>query len=196
MFHRCFLQVLSFVGTEVLSPFVLVAGFLAALAWRYEQSPWVAGTIVVLLVAGIPQGISIWMARQKMTTDRFIVRREQRHRFYALTLVSVLGGLAYGLLGGTSAQMRLGLLFALGTLVSVMAINAWFKISVHAVVAAFTTAAVGPVLGRPLLDLLLLPVLVLVPWSRVWLHRHSVPEVVCGLGFGLFVGAVFASLLD
>lgn len=179
----------------MLSPFVLVAGFLAALAWSYEGSPWLTGSILVLLVSGIPQAISIVMSRRKITTDRFIVHREQRHRFYGFALVSVLAGVSYGLLAGSSAQMRLGLVFALGTLVVVTLINFWFKISVHSLVAAFVAAAIGPILGHPLLDLVLLPVVVLVPWSRVWLGRHSIPEVVSGSVLGLVLSGVFTALL-
>lgn len=180
---------------EVLSPFVLVGLLLAVVAFRFEDHPaLLAGGVVFFLVV-VPQALALWMAHTKRTTDKFIVKREQRHRFYALSAGSFLVGIVFTWIAQASWELRFSSGFALGILAVVAVINLRFKISVHALAAAFTALCVPVVLGVPWVALILVPVALCVPWARVHQGRHSFPEAGSGFLLGLLAGAAFWALL-
>lgn len=143
----------------------------------------------------IPQALALWMARTKRTTDKFIVKREQRHLFYALSAGSFLAGIAFTWLAQASWQVRFSSAYALGILAVVAVINLRLKISVHALAASFTALCTPAVLGAPVVALLLVPVALCVPWARVHQRRHSALEAGSGFLLGLLSGALFWALL-
>ncbi|UCG24213.1 MAG: phosphatase PAP2 family protein, partial [Chloroflexota bacterium] len=63
-------------------------------------------------------------------------------------------------------------------------INDFWKISIHATSIAAASVIVGLVYG-PLAGLLLLPLVLVVCWVRLYLHRHTVAQVIAGLALGI-----------
>lgn len=180
---------------EVLSPFVLVGALIAIVALRFEDRPaLIAGGVIFFLVL-VPQTLALWMAHTKRTTDKFIVRREQRHLFYGLSAGSFLSGLAFTWIAQSSWEVRFSSTYALGILVVVALINLLLKISVHALAASFVALCVPVVLGYPVVAVALVPAALCVPWARVHQCRHSVLEAGSGFGLGLLAGATFCALL-
>lgn len=181
--------------TEVLSPFVLVGLLLAVVALRFEDRPaLMAGGVVFFLVV-IPQALALWMAHTRRTTDKFIVRREQRHLFYGLSAGSFLAGMIFTWVAQASWELRFSSAYALGILVVVAVINLRLKISVHALAASFTALCAPVVLDAPAAAFFLVPVALCVPWARVHQGRHSTLEAGSGFLLGLLAGAVFCALL-
>lgn len=181
--------------TEIASPFVLVGVLIAVVALRFETRPVLMAAWVILFIVAIPQVLAVWMARTRRTTDKFIVVREQRHRFYALSAASFLAGIGFTWLADTSWQLKFSTGYALAILVVVAVINLRMKISVHALAASFTTLCVPVVLGHPGWAIPLVAAAVCVPWARVYNERHSMLEAASGFGLGLVAGAIFCGLL-
>ena len=183
------------VVAEVLSPFVLVGLLLAVVALRYEDQPaLIAGGLLFFLVL-IPQALALWMARTERVTDKFIVRREQRHLFYGLSAGSFLVGIAFAWIAQASWEVRFSSAYALGILAVVAVINLRLKISVHSLAASFTALCAPIVLGYPAAAFALVPAALCVPWARVRHGRHSLLEAGSGFLLGLLAGAVFCTLL-
>lgn len=182
------------IGTEVFSPFVLLGVLLVVVAFTTDRRPWLAVAVSLVFIVVIPQVLSIVMARRGTVTDRFIVRREQRHRFYALCLVSVmLGGLVLVLLPVGSAVV-VSVWVCLGVLVLVALINLRVKISVHALTSAFVAVAVPAMVGWEWV-LTGAVISAWVCWSRVVMRKHTVSEVLLGVAGGVATSAVYLGLL-
>lgn len=186
---------LSTVITEAGSPFVLIGALLAVAAARYETHPWALAAGAILFIVVIPMGLSWWLAYSRRTTDRFIVRREQRHGFYAASAVSFLAGIAFTWVADGSWQLRLIATYALGTLLVVAGINLRMKISVHALAAAFTAVCLPVIAGHPVWAAPAVVLALCVPWARVYARRHSALEASSGFGMGLLTGAILCGLL-
>lgn len=180
--------------TEILSPFTVVAVLLTVVALLTDPH-WVRSAVITVVpIAVVPQAISIYMTQRGMASDKFIRHRHQRHLFYALTLGSVLLGSALVFVVPTSTELQVIASLSIGTLLAVMAINTRIKISIHALISA--VAAV--VLPSMLQSWAVLAVAVLawasVTWSRVYLDRHHVTDVVLGSVLGGLVGVLFLAL--
>lgn len=182
-------------ATEALSPFILVAVILTWVAWLTE-SAWIQSAVIaVLFISVIPMGMSLVMTRRGLTTDKFIRHRKQRHLFYALTLVSVLAGTSLILLLPSSFETRWMAVLSVGTMVAVMVINTRLKISIHALIAAVFAVIIPAGLFHPALVAAGLLVWALASWSRVYLRRHTLTEVLLGTALGGGVGFLFLWLV-
>lgn len=180
---------------EILSPFVLVGALLAIVAFRFEDRPaLMVGGLLFFLVL-VPQALSLWMAYTKRVTDKFVVRREQRHLLYGISAGSFLAGLAFTWIGQASWEVKFSSAYALGILIVVALINLRLKISVHALSASFVALCAPVVLGYPWVVIALVPMALCVPWARVHHRRHSVVEAGSGFGLGLLAGGAFCLLL-
>lgn len=186
---------LAHAATEVLSPFILVAALLAWVSWLTDPH-WIrTGAVAVLFVSVIPLAVSTTMARSGKTTDRFIRHRSQRHLFYAITLASVLLGMGLILLLPSSFESRVLAVLAVSTLLVVMLINTRLKISIHALIAAFFAVIVPAIMFHPAILLGSLAVWIAASWSRVYLRRHTLTEVVWGSLLGAAIAALYLWLV-
>ena len=140
---------LASVITEVGSPFVLIGALLAVAAARYAAHPWLLASGAIFFIVVVPMVLSWWLAYSRRTTDRYIVRREQRHGFYVASAASFLVGVAFTWFADGSWQLRLIATYALGILLVVAGINLKMKISVHALAAAFTAVCLPVIAGHP-----------------------------------------------
>lgn len=186
---------LASVITEVGSPFVLIGALLAVAAARYEAHPWLLASGAIFFIVVVPMVLSWWLAYSRRTTDRYIVRREQRHGFYVASAASFLVGVAFTWFADGSWQLRLIATYALGILLVVAGINLKMKISVHALAAAFTAVCLPVIAGHPGWIAPAVVVALGVPWARVYTQRHSVLEAASGFGLGLLTGSVLCGLL-
>jgi hypothetical protein len=180
--------------TEIVSPFTIAAVLLFVVALLTDPH-WLRSTVIAVVpIAVIPQGISLYMTHRGAVTDKFIRLRRQRHAFYAMTLGSVLIGTVLMFTVPTSPELRWVSTLAIGTLLLVMAVNTRIKISIHALIAA-VAAVVLPVMTDSWLVLALTVLAWLgATWSRVYLERHDVVDVVLGSIVGALVGALFLLL--
>ena len=156
----------------------------AGLAW---------GLLASLFSAIIPYAMIWYGVRRGRLSDRHIGVREQRTKPLALGLASVLVGLVLLMLFGAPREL-IALVVALfvGGLVATV-INHYWKLSVHASVAAGSMVVLVLVFGPALLATAV--VVAAVGWSRVRLHDHTAWQVVTGTVVGAVVtGLVFGVL--
>lgn len=178
-------------ATEVLNPFVLVAGVLIWVAWLTDPV-WIrTAGLSVFFISVIPLAMSLLMTRAGKVTDKYIQNRKQRHLFYALSLGSMLTGALLVMLVPSSTEARWMAALAVGTLLVVMAINTRLKISIHALIAALAAVVFPAGLFHPAVLIVAVAVWATASWSRVYLQRHSLTEVLCGSLLGGCVGWFF-----
>jgi hypothetical protein len=182
--------------TEVFAPAVLacvlpvVIGIhagptvLAGLGW---------GLLAALFGAVLPYTMILNGVRRGRLSDRHIGVRSQRTRPLALGLVSVLVGLGLlVVLGAPRELVALVVASFVGGFVATV-VNHFWKLSVHASVAAGTCVILVLAFG-PLL-LVSGVVVVGVCWSRVKLGDHTVAQVVTGSAVGVVIAGVVFGLL-
>lgn len=181
--------------SEVFSPFLLVGFLLAVVAGTFDTRPFLTAAILLVFIVVIPQGLALWLAYTKRTTDHFIVRREQRHRFYAISAVSMLGGISAAWLVSDTWEIHYASSFALGILLLVAIINTIFKISVHSLTASFVAICIPRVLDHSWLIMIILPLALIIPWARATQKRHTLMEVVLGFLLGIVLAITFIFFL-
>ena len=188
-------QVLAQFFAEVLNPFVLVAALITFIAWLTDPSWGPTALIAVFFISIMPLATSLVMVRMGKTTDKYIRHRTQRHAFYAISLGSMLLGTVLMFVLDTSLEARWMLVFAVGTMLVVMVINRRLKISMHALMAALCAVIFSAGFSHLWMIVLSLVVWAGVSWSRVFLSRHSLTEVLSGSALGSFVGFAFLGVV-
>ncbi|MFI5910211.1 phosphoesterase PA-phosphatase [Dactylosporangium sp. NPDC051541] len=151
------------------------------------------GLLASLFSAILPYTLIWYGVRRGRLSDRHIGHREQRTKPLAVGLVLVLVGLGLQLaLHAPRELVALVVAHFLGGLVATV-VNHFWKLSVHAAVAAGTMAVLALALGPALLSTAVL--VAAVGWSRVRLRDHTTPQVIAGAVVGLLTtGPVFALL--
>lgn len=180
--------------TEILSPAVLVAAILIAVAWHAAGSPFTAliwGLIAAAAASFLPIAYILHGVRRGALSDRHVGVRAQR----TLPLLVCLGSTACGTLALYAAGAPRDLLALIACMAAALIVAtpitllARWKISIHALVAA-GTAVTSTVIFGPLLGVTW-PLAGAVGWSRVRLGDHTTAQVVAGA----IVGACATGLL-
>jgi membrane-associated phospholipid phosphatase len=152
------------------------------------------GLVAIFFAAGIPYGLVLIGVRRGRLTDHHIALRDQRPRMMAIALVSVVSGLLVLLwLDAPHALFALVVSMVAGLAVT-LAVTSFWKISIHAAVAAGTVASLAILVGP--WWLILLPLVVLTSWARVEIRDHTPVQVVVGAIVGAVVAAGVLLLLD
>jgi hypothetical protein len=175
--------------TEVMSPVILlvVVILIVAVNSAGAMRGLALGLVAIFFAAGFPYGLVLIGVRRGQLTDHHIARREQRPRIMAIALASVaVGLLVLFWLDAPRALFALVASMVAGVAVA-LAVTSFWKISLHAAVAAGTVASLV-ILVSPWW-LLLVPLVVLTGWARVEIRDHT-PVQVC---VGAIVGAVVAA---
>jgi hypothetical protein len=182
--------------TEAFAPAVLVSVLLVLLGVHTE--PGLArglamGAVAALFESVLPYLYILRGVRTGRLTDHHIGDRRQRLVPLLVGMGSVLAGLVVLLLADAHRE----LLAAVGAggvgLVVAAAVNHWWKMSIHAAVAAGSVVILMLVYGWPLLAAA--PLVGAVGWSRVELKDHTWAQVGVGVVVGALVaGGVFAAL--
>lgn len=123
--------------------------------------------------------------RRGTLTDHHIGVREQRRRPLVYGLLSVLAGLAVLVLLGAPRPLIAMVVVMFAVLLVTTGINQVWKLSAHAAVSAGSAGVLINVFGPALLAVV--PVVVLVAWSRVRLRDHSTSQVLAGAVVGVLV---------
>jgi membrane-associated phospholipid phosphatase len=126
-------------------------------------------------------------------TDKNISLREQRTRFGVVAITSILLGLVLLAAFDAPAEM-VALLAAIAVGVACgWVITLWWKISVHAAIAAGAATVLLLVFGPALLAIW--PLLAMIAWSRVQVGDHTTAQVLGGVALGVVVNATVFSVL-
>jgi membrane-associated phospholipid phosphatase len=184
------------IATEVLAPAVLVAFLLLVVGWHAGDAPGVSrwwGLPGAAIAVGIPMAYILRGVRKGHLTNHHIPEREHRRAPLLFGIASVTLGLAVLFLLGAPRDV-LALLGAGGAgLLIYTAVTHWWKMSIHAGVAAGTAATLIALYGP--IALLTLPLVALACWSRIRLSAHTTAQVVAGALVGAVIaGSVFPAL--
>ncbi|GGN19916.1 membrane-associated phospholipid phosphatase [Actinoplanes campanulatus] len=180
--------------TEVLSPAVLVATVLLAVAWHAADSPMSAlimGVIAAAAASFLPIAYILHGVRRGAWTDRHVGVRAQRTLPMLVCLGSTVSGtLALAAVGAPHDLLALiACMAAALVVVTPITLLARWKISIHALVAAGTAVTFTVVFGPALA--FTWPLAAAVGWSRVRLLDHTPAQVLAGA----LVGACATGLL-
>ncbi|GIE34642.1 hypothetical protein Ait01nite_076870 [Actinoplanes italicus] len=180
--------------TEILSPAVLVATVLFAVAWASAESPMsalVMGVIAAAAASFLPIAYILHGVRRGAWTDRHVGVRAQR----TLPMLVCLGSTASGTLALAAVGAPRDLLALIACMAAALVVAtpitllAHWKISIHSLVAAGTAVTFTVVFGWALL--FTWPLAAAVGWSRVHLRDHTAAQVLAGA----LVGACATGLL-
>lgn len=183
--------------TEVCAPWVIVIVLSGGVAWAATHAwpptlGW--GLLIASTSSVLPMCVIVWGARRGRWDGHHV--RDRGGRLVPFAALIVLSGLGLGLLvllraPGTLVALDVAML---ACLLVTGAVTAWWKISMHAAVAAGAVAILA-VTYTPLVWSLSLLVGA-VCWSRVRLGDHTPAQVTVGTVAGLVVGGgVFALLV-
>ncbi|GAA2886399.1 hypothetical protein Acy02nite_41610 [Actinoplanes cyaneus] len=182
--------------SEVLAPAVLVAALLVTVGWHAGEEPGVSrwwGLPGAIFAAVIPLGYVLHGVRTGRLTDHHIPDRAARRLPLLFGIASLGAGLIVLVLLGAPREV-LALLVAGGSgLVIFALVTHWWKMSIHAGVAAGALATLTAIYGP--VALLGAPLVVLGGWARVRLTAHTPAQVVVGaLAGALVAGTIFPAL--
>ncbi|GAA0416812.1 hypothetical protein Aca07nite_08420 [Actinoplanes capillaceus] len=194
--RRNALDRLATVVSEVLAPAVLVAALLLTVGWHAGDTPGVSrwwGLPGALFAAVIPLGYVLHGVRKGRLTNHHIPERAARRIPLLFGTASLIAGLLVMLALGAPREV-LALLTAGGAGLAVFAlVTHWWKMSIHAGVAAGTLTTLTAVYGP--LVLIGTPLVLLGCWARVRLTAHTPAQVVAGALAGLIIaGTIFPAL--
>ena len=184
--------------TEILSPGILVAALLLLVAAHASDTITQAltwGLIAAGAASFLPLVYLIRGVRRGRWTDKHVTVHAQR----GLPLLIILASTTAGTIGLAVAGAPRELLALIGSMVASLAVAvpitvfARWGISIHALVAAGTVAALTVVFG-PLVTFAW-PVVAAVAWARVRLGEHTVGQVLAGAAVGACATGVLFPLL-
>ncbi|WP_405529228.1 hypothetical protein OG592_14995 [Streptomyces avidinii] len=180
--------------SDVLAPANLVVALLLLVGWHSTGS-WAGlgwGLFAALFCGVVPIGIIAAGVRRGALTDQHIRVRRQRVVPMALSLVSVVAGIALLHVLGAPREVFALVVAMLVGLVSSLLVTAVWQISIHMSVAGGTVMILMLVLGAPALPAAL--VAAAVGWSRLALKAHTPAQLLAGTALGGTAALTYALL--
>jgi membrane-associated phospholipid phosphatase len=190
------LRVARLVG-ELLSPPPILVVLALVVAWDTSPTPAMAalwGGIAAVFASVLPYALILRGVRRGRLSDKNISLREQRIRFGVVAITSILLGLVLlAAFDAPAAMVALLASIAVGVACG-WVITLWWKISVHAAIAAGAATVLTLVFGPALLAAWAL--VALIAWSRVQVSDHTTAQVLAGVALGVIVNATVFPLLQ
>jgi membrane-associated phospholipid phosphatase len=190
------LRVARLVG-ELLSPPPILVVLALVVAWASSPTPAMAvvwGAIAAVFASVLPYALILRGVRRGQLSDTNISLREQRIRFGVVAITSILVGLAVlAALDAPAEMVALQASIAVGVACG-WVVTRWWKISVHAAIAAGAATVLVLVFGPALL--VVWPLVALIAWSRVQVGDHTPAQVLAGVALGIVVNATVFPLLQ
>jgi membrane-associated phospholipid phosphatase len=182
--------------SERLSPPPIIVVLALLVAWDSSPTPGMAivwGGIAAVSASVLPYALILRGVRRGQLSDKNISLRQQRIRFAAVAITSILTGLTVLAAFDAPAEMvALQASIAAGVACG-WVITLWWKISVHAAIAASAATVLLLVFGLALL--VVWPLVAVIAWSRVQVGDHTPAQVLAGIALGIVVNATIFPLL-
>jgi membrane-associated phospholipid phosphatase len=182
--------------TEVFAPVPSGLAVIAFIAWHFAptRSEAIRGaTLGVVLALLLPFSYLVRQVRSGRITDHHVGIRTQRPRILFVFVLGVLATLAMLIAVGAPPELIALIGASLIGLTVALMITFFWKISIHAGVAAGITTVFVVLFGPWMI--LIAPLIVAVGWARVRLGDHTAAQVVAGTLIGALVSALAFSLL-
>lgn len=184
-------KVARIISNVVSPPIIALVAVLVSVYAPPSQGLTLSGWLFILIAVLAPVFYVIWLVRSGTVTDFHLPSRSERFGPFLVTLVVGIVGWLIVLRLDSPHPLRLIALINVVQTAMLMLISHWWKISIHA--TAITGLAVVAIylLGRGAWPLLLL--IPIVGWSRVYLKRHTLEQVIGGtiLGFVVVLAAIY-----
>jgi membrane-associated phospholipid phosphatase len=181
---------------ELLSPPPIIVVLALVVAWDSSPTPGMAvvwGGIAAVFAGVLPYALILRGVRRGRLSDKNISLREERIRFGVVAITSILVGLAVLAAFDAPAEV-VALLASIAVGVACgWVITLWWKISVHAAIAAGAVAVLMVAFGTALLAAW--PLVGVIAWSRVQVGDHTPAQVLAGVALGTVVNATVFPLL-
>ena len=178
--------------SNILNPFLVSAVIITLLAFKTTSSAidvlkWV---LISVTLSVLPVFIAVMCLLRFRKLDSFFANpREQRNSIYVLA--SLVGAIGCGILWYFKAPELLAVAFTAGliSIIVFMAINYFWKISLHTGFTAASVAVAIMVYGvTAAWSVIFLP---LVGWARIELKQHTLGQVIAG---GLLAAAIVSGV--
>ncbi|MEV7123690.1 hypothetical protein [Kitasatospora griseola] len=173
-------------GVEPKNVIIAVLPLIGVGRYGWAGLAWAA--FAALFAAVIPTWFIVRGVRRGSIEDRHVGQRRRRLVVIPFIMGSVLVSLLTMVFLDAPADLTAMVLAMFASLVPIMAITVWWKVSVHTAVLSGAIVCTAIALGP--WWLLLLPGVALVGWSRVVLRDHTRAQTVVGA----LVGAAAAGL--
>ena len=183
-----FARAVSWVG----HPLVFVSlAMLVVVALRLANRAGLAVLLTLLVCVVLPMALLLFRGvRSGRWSDADVSVRTERNRFYPRAVpISAVGVIALGLLRAPGFAVR-GALVTFALLVVAGLLNFRIKLSLHALFAFYSSLILFRV--NTIAGAIALALALLVFWSRLYLQRHDLPEMLAGTVLGLIGGIATA----
>jgi hypothetical protein len=180
--------------SDLLSPPILTGG-LAVLFTRLATPTWtlafIWSALYVVLADLLPLAYLIRLLRKGIVSDLHLGIRAERIRPLLVTMICLAAAFAGALLlqAPRTLLVFLGLSLIQGLILT--AVTTIWQISFHAAAATALIAASGVIYGA-IAALVLIPILIVVGWSRMHLRRHTFRQIAAG---AIIAGTLFGPVL-
>jgi len=181
--------------TEVFAPVPSGLVVVAFIAWHFAPTRSEAireATLGVVLALLLPFSYLLRQVRRGRITDHHVGLRTQRPRILLVFFLAVLATLAMLIAVGSPPELIALIGASLVGLVVALTITFFWKISIHAGVAAGITTVFVILFGPWML--LIAPLVLAVGWARVRLGDHTATQVVTGTLIGALISGLAFSL--
>jgi membrane-associated phospholipid phosphatase len=172
--------------SNVVSPPVMFAvlGLILALTALPNWQGWAWAAIYGFFISLLPILFVLYLLRKGYISELHMSNTRERHWPYISAVLSAL--FAYGLVQWLNGPLILACLTLFNTieLAALGAINVFWLISLHSTAVGAIIVIVGLVYGWGY-ALWLIPLVVSVCWVRLYLRRHTLGQVIAGLGLGV-----------
>ena len=181
-------RAISWVG----HPLVFVSASLTLIVlFRLANRVGVSVLLALIFAVVLP---TAWLlvrgVRSGRWSDADVSVRAERSRFYPPAILLSVGGIVALLVLRAPAFILQGALTTLGLLIIAALINRVLKISLHSMFA-FYCAVILLRINLPI-GFVALTMAIGVGWSRLYLRRHALPDVIAGIALGILGGIATA----
>ncbi|MFF3005705.1 hypothetical protein ACFVTF_23160 [Kitasatospora sp. NPDC057940] len=173
-------------GVEPKNVIIAMLPLMGVIRYGWTGLGWAA--FAALFAAVIPTMFIQRGIRKGTLEDRHVGHRQRRLTVIPFIMGSVATSFAVMLWLDAPADLTAMVLAMFASLVPILVITVWWKVSVHTAVAAGAVVCLGIALGP--LWLLLAPLVAAIGWSRVVLRDHTTAQTIVGA----VVGALTAGL--
>ncbi|MGW3039532.1 hypothetical protein ACWC9T_05645 [Kitasatospora sp. NPDC001159] len=173
-------------GVEPKNVIIAVCLLIGGLRYGLAGLGWAA--FAALFAAVIPTLFIQRGIRKGTLEDRHVGHRQRRLTVIPFIMGSVLTSFAVMIWLDAPTDLTAMVAAMFASLIPILVITVWWKVSVHTAVASGAAACLGIALGP--LWLLLYPLVAVIGWSRVVLRDHTTAQTIVGA----VVGAVTAGL--
>tara|TARA_B100001939_G_C16742384_1_gene530333 strand:+ start:141 stop:728 length:588 start_codon:yes stop_codon:yes gene_type:complete len=183
-----FLYKLARITTNIFVPPVnTLILFVIIIFYQFEskQDQILALSVAFLFSFFLPILFFIWLRRKDLVADVDATNKEERTIPYLFgILLCIIALLISYYFWGFTLFSKIWLIYSVNTIL-LITINKFWKISAHAIGMSAPIGALFFVLGQP--SLIALVLLLYIGWTRLYLKKHTISQIIAGSIFGFFL---------